>query len=88
MSNKSIIFTHQLILKPITMKSQIKFLLGGILFLTIAALTVTGHVAQVIPFAGTLNEMGFFILNGLMGILYVVAGFSREESVEKKSSIR
>jgi hypothetical protein len=70
------------------MKSQIKFLAGSLVFFTIAALTASGHVAQVIPFAGTLNEMGFFMLNGLMGILYAVAGFSREESVEKKSSIR
>lgn len=67
------------------MKSSIKFLLGSLVFLTIAALTATGHVAQVIPFAGTLNELGFFMLNGVMGILYAVAAFSTES---KKPSIR
>ncbi len=61
------------------MKQSIKFLSFGIVFLTIAALTATGHVAQVIPFAGTLNEMGFFMLSGLMGIMYVFAGLSKEE---------
>jgi hypothetical protein len=61
------------------MKQSIKLLSIAIVFLTIAALTATGHVAQVIPFAGTLNEMGFFLLSGLTGILFVFAAFSKEE---------
>jgi hypothetical protein len=61
------------------MKSSIKFLLGSVLFLSIAFLTASGHVGKVIPFAGTLNELGFFMLSGTMGILYAIAGFSKEE---------
>jgi len=67
------------------MKQSIKFLSFGIVFLTIAALTATGHVAQVIPFAGTLNELGFFMLSGLTGILFVLAGFSKESNTAKES---
>jgi len=69
------------------MKSSIKFLLGSVLFLSIAFLTASGHVGKVIPFAGTLNELGFFVTNGMLGIMYMIAGFSKE-SVEKKESIR
>lgn len=69
------------------MKQSIKFLAGSLVFLTIAFLTASGHVGQVIPFAGTLNELGFFVLNGVLGILYVIAGFSKESS-DKKPSIR
>ena len=69
------------------MKSQIKFLAGSLVFLSIAFLTASGHVGKVIPFAGTLNEMGFFMLSGAMGILYMIAGFSGESS-DTKGSIR
>ena len=69
------------------MKSSIKFLLGSVLFLSIAFLTASGHVGKVIPFAGTLNELGFFVINGMLGIMYMIAGFSKE-SEEKKESIR
>ncbi len=68
------------------MKQSIKFLSIGILFLTISALTATGHVAQVIPFAGALNELGFFLLSGLMGCLYIFAGFSKESITTKEST--
>ena len=42
------------------MKLQIKFLAGSLVFSSIAFLTASGHVGKVIPFAGTLNEIGFF----------------------------
>lgn len=68
------------------MKQSIKCLAIGTGFLTIAALTVTGHLAQVIPFAGPLNELGFFIISGLMGCLYIFAGFSKESITTKEST--
>jgi hypothetical protein len=67
------------------MKLHFKFLLGSVVFLSIAVLTASGHVGKVIPFAGTLNEMGFFVLNGMLGILYAIAGFSGESSDTKRS---
>ena len=61
------------------MKSTIKLLLGSLVFFTLAVLTLTGHVAQVIPFAGTSNELGFFMVNGVMGILFFIAAFTPDQ---------
>ena len=36
---------------------------------SIAYLTMTGGIQQIIPFAGELNEMGFFILSCMMGTM-------------------
>lgn len=69
------------------MKLHFKFLAGSLVFSLIAFLTASGHVGKIIPFAGTLNEVGFFMLSGAMGILYMIAGFSKESS-DTKGSIR
>ena len=51
------------------MSSKINFkaLLGTLASFYVAYLTATGMMQKIIPFSGELNEMGFFILNLIMG---------------------
>ena len=46
-----------------------KAVLGSATAFTIAYLTMTGSIQQLIPFSGELNEIGFFILSCMMGTM-------------------
>ena len=49
-----------------------KAFLGMVASFSIAYLTMTGGIQQIIPFAGELNEMGFFILSCMMGTMCLI----------------
>ena len=50
-------------------KINFKALLGMLVSFSIAYLTMAGTIQQIISFSGELNEMAFFVLNCVMGIL-------------------
>ena len=50
-------------------KINFKALLGMLASFSIAYLTMAGTIQQIIPFSGELNEMGFFILNCMAGVM-------------------
>ena len=67
------------------MTQTLKLFAASILSLTIAVLTLTGHVQSIIHFAAPENEMFFFILVSLLGAGFMFAALSSEY---KPKSIR
>tara|TARA_B100000768_G_C11081417_1_gene290967 strand:+ start:500 stop:682 length:183 start_codon:yes stop_codon:yes gene_type:complete len=50
-------------------KIDYKALLGMVFSFSIAYLTMAGKIQLMIPFSGELNEMGFFILSCMAGVM-------------------
>lgn len=50
-------------------KINYKAFLGMLASFYIAYLTSAGIIQNIIPFSGELNEMAFFVLNCVMGVL-------------------
>ena len=47
-----------------------KYLLGTIFFGIVSYTTLTGDLQNIIHFAGTLNEIGFFLMGSMLTLIY------------------
>ena len=59
-------------------------ILGGLACFAIGIGTLSGHVQQVIPFAGIENEIGFAVLAFMMSFLCTGMGIS---NTKEKSNV-
>lgn len=58
---------------------KLSHLLLGLGCLTIAFLTASGDVDKVLHFPDPLNEMGFFLGSGMLGIMFIAAFFMTDK---------
>jgi hypothetical protein len=49
--------------------NRAKYLLGTIFFGIVSYTTLTGDLQNVIHFAGTLNEIGFFLMGSMLTLI-------------------
>jgi hypothetical protein len=61
----------------VTLSKNSMFILSGIVCLILAWMTGTGDILNYIDFADPLNEMGFFMALGTMGIMLIYCGFAK-----------
>lgn len=65
-----------------------KLFLGFLITFIIGLLTVTGHVQQVIHFAGPLNELAFAVMALTMSLLFLITLFIPDEETKRRRLIR
>lgn len=65
-----------------------KYFLGFLISFAIGLLTITGHVQQVIHFAGPLNELGFAVMALTMSLLFLITLFIPDEKTKRRRLIR
>lgn len=59
---------------------SLKLLVLGFLFLALSFFTVSGKIQQHIHFAGTKNEIAFFMLTAILGFGLTAISFSKNKN--------